>query len=371
MSKLRAGIIGCGIICRNYLRFSLNVYPQLEIAACADIVPGKAEELAQEFPALRPMSVAEMMADKSIDMVLNFTIPAAHFDIAMQALNAGKHVYSEKPIVISRHEAEVLCRTAGEKGLRLGCAPDTFLGGGIQSVIKLINDGAVGRVIAISGNMLFHGPESFHPNSEFYYQPGGGPLFDMAPYYLNAFIAMLGPVKAVSCHAVKGFETRHFGCGPKIPDAKKGKPIPVEVYTHWNTILEFANGTLGNFNASWDVWGSEMPKIEIHGTTGSIVFTDPNSFTGKIRLFRESSGEWEDVPLTHNDDCGRGIGIADMAQGIIDNRPHRASGEMALHVFDIMQSALESAESGRSVTLTTTCDRPAPLMPGSKKEKSN
>lgn len=372
MKTINVGIVGCGMISECYLTFMYGIYPWMNVAACADLNPERAKERAAQYPGMTPMTVDELLADPGIDLVLNLTIPAAHFDISMRAVKAGKHVYSEKPITVTREECVQLMDAAKQHGVRLGCAPDSFLGGGIQTVIRLIDEGAVGDVLGISGFMLYHGPEFYHPDGEFYYKAGGGPLYDMAPYYLNAFIGMIGPVKAVCGSAVRGFDTRYFGTGDNIPAEKRGKPIPVEIPTHVNAILEFASGAVGTLATSWDVWGTMTPKVEIHGTRGSIAFTDPNSWGGEVKLIHENEmeivysprpDEWTGISLTHQTNMGRGIGVADMAQAILTGRPHRASGEMALHVLDIMQSIYESAEQRRWLDLKTTCTRPAPMKP--------
>ena len=360
---VNVGVIGCGIICKNYLSHMVGIYPWMKVTACSDIIEDAARAMAAQFPGLRPMSNAELLADPSIDLVVNLTIPAAHFDLSMEALKMGKHVYSEKPLALTREQCEILCTEAKSRGLRVGCATDTFMGGGIQTLVKLVREGAIGKVISINGNMLYHGPESFHPHAEFYYVAGGGPLFDMGPYYLNTFIAMLGPVRRVCGMAMRGTSTRYFGNGPRIPKEQIGRPIEVHVDTHINSLLEFACGATGTLNTSWDVWGTNTPNIEIHGVDGSIVFTDPNSYTGLIKLRRATDEDWREIHPMHCTECGRGIGIADMADAILHDRPFRASGEMAIHVIDIMQSIMESAANGSAVTLRTSCPVPEPLPP--------
>ncbi len=342
----------------------MGIYPWLKVTACADILEDAVRRMAEQFPGLRPMSTAELLADESIDLVVNLSIPSVHFDISMQALKAGKHIYSEKPLALTREQCMKLCAEARARGLRIGCATDTFLGGGIQTLVKLIHEGAIGKVFNINGNMLFHGPESFHPHAEFYYQPGGGPLLDMGPYYLNTFIAILGPVKRVCGMAVRGSATRCFGNGPRIPKEQIGRPIDINVDTHINSLLEFACGATGSLTTSWDVWGTETPNIEIHGSKDSIVFTDPNSYTGLIKLKREEDETWREISPMHCTQCGRGIGIADMADVILHNREtFRASEQLALHVMDIMLSILESASQGKFMELQTSCTIPAPLPP--------
>ncbi len=363
-ATLNVGVIGCGIICQNYLSNMVGIYPWMKVTACADLHPEAARAMAAQFPGVRPMTNDELLADKSIDIVLNLTIPAVHAEITLRALEAGKHVYSEKPLGLDRAEVAKICATAKARGLRVGCAPDTFLGGGIQTLGKTIREGAIGKVFTINGNMLFHGPESFHPRAEFYYLPGGGPLFDMGPYYLNTFISILGPVKRVTGMAVRGASKRCFGNGPRIPKEQVGRPIEIHVDTHIESLLEFECGATGRLTTSWDVWGTETPNIEVHGEYGSIVFTDPNSYSGLVKLKRENDEAWQEIQPMHCTQCGRGIGVADMADAILRNRAaFRANGEMAAHVIDVMQSIFEGAAQKRWIDVESTCPMPEPLAP--------
>ena len=356
---VKAGVIGCGNICRKYLTFAPR-FDAIEMAVCADIVPENARAMAEEFAIPRACSVAELLADDAIEIVLNLTIPAAHAEVALAALDAGKHVYSEKPLSVTRDEARQVLAKAREEGLRVGCAPDTFLGAGLQTCRKLIDDGAVGEPVGASAFMLCHGHESWHPSPEFYYKVGGGPMFDMGPYYLTALVNLLGPVRRVAGAEKTTFRERTITSEPKA-----GQVIQVETPTHIAGLMEFAQGAIGTIVMSFDVWGLSRNVIEIYGTEGTLGVPDPNGFGGPVRLRREGDDAWRDVPLTHaNAENSRIIGVADLACALRSGRPHRAGGALAFHVLDIMHAFHDAADAGRYVALETTCERPAPLPAG-------
>ena len=352
------GIIGCGKISDAYLKAS-KIFPNIEIVACADIMPQVAKKKAEEY-GIEALSVDELLKESSIEIVLNLTIPKAHAAVNLQALHAGKHVHCEKPFALSRKEGLPVITLAQEKGLMVGCAPDTFLGGGHQTCRKMIDDGCIGKAVAGTAFMLSHGPESWHPNPGFYYEKGGGPLFDMGPYYITALINFLGPVNRVCSFSGKAFEER-------IATSEKlmGKVLPVETPTHVAGTLEFSNGALVTIIMSFDVWYHSTPPIEIHGEKRSLKVPDPNGFKGPVFINKEGEREWESVLLTHGYiDPLRVIGVADMAKAIRGNRKNRCSGELAYHVLDVMESLLESAEKGEFIDLKSTTERPAPLPLG-------
>jgi predicted dehydrogenase len=299
-----------------------------------------------------------LLAHPDIEIIINLTIPNAHGDIGLRALNAGKSVYNEKPLALDRDEAAAMLALARQKGLRVGGAPDTFLGGGLQTVRKLIDDGAIGEPIAATAFMQCHGHENWHPDPAFYYQRGGGPMFDMGPYYLTALVSLIGPVKRVSGSTRVTFAERTITSKPKY-----GEKIRVNVPTHIAGTLDFANGAIGTIVTSFDVWRATPRPIEIHGTEGSLQVPDPNSFDGPVKLFRAGDADWQDVPLTHSyRDGSRGLGVADMALSIQHKRPaHRANGDLAYHVLDIMHALHESSDQGAAVRLESTCERPAAL----------
>ncbi len=356
MKKVKIGIIGCGNISGIYMQQS-QTFDILELYACADIVPERARAQAEKYHIPCVMSVEELLADPQIEIVVNLTIPNAHASVALAALQAGKSVYNEKPLAISREDGQKMLRLAAEKGLRIGCAPDTFMGAGIQTCVKLINDGVIGRPVAATAFMMCHGHESWHPDPEFYYKVGGGPLFDMGPYYLTALISMLGPVARVSGSAQASFSTRTITSQPK-----HGTVISVDTPTHLSATLDFASGAVATMVTSFDVWAHHLPCIEVHGTTGSLSVPDPNGFGGKVQLWTSENRRWDEVPLVPiRAENSRSIGVADMAHAIRSGRPHRANGEMAYHVLDIMHAVHDASKSGRYVTLESTCRRPAPM----------
>jgi predicted dehydrogenase len=359
-AKVKVGIIGTGNIFEAYVR-GCRVFDILEIAACADIDHDKAKAKAEEFDIPRVCSVKGLLADPEIQMAVNLTVPKAHAEVSLAAINAGKHVYSEKPLAVTRQDGQEILAAAQERGVRVGCAPDTFLGGGQQTCRKLVDDGWIGEPVAAVAFLPGHGhgPESWHPNPDFFYQKGAGPMLDVGPYYITGLVNLLGPVKRVTGLARISFPERIA-----TSEFHRGRRIRVEVPTHVTGALEFVSGPLGTVITSFDIWAAHLPYIEIYGSEGTLSAPDPNIFGGRVLVRRAGADEWSEVPLTHSADVGRGIGLADMAYAIQYDRPHRASGEMAYHVLDIMQAFEESSESGRHIEITGRCSRPAPLPLG-------
>jgi predicted dehydrogenase len=358
-SRTRIGVIGCGNISPIYLQAGKR-FEILEVAACADIDLERAKARAAEFDIPKACSVEELLADPDIDIVVNLTIPKAHGPVGLTVLQAGKSVYNEKPLAALREEAQPLLTTARERGLRVGGAPDTFLGGGLQTCRKLIDDGVIGEPVAATAFMMGHGHESWHPDPEFYYQVGGGPMFDMGPYYLTALINLLGPVRRVTGSTRISFPERTITSQPKY-----GTKIEVKTPTHIAGVLDFASGAIGTIITSFDVWGHHAPIIEIYGSEGTLSVPDPNTFGGVVRVRKAREQEWVEVPLTHGyTQNSRGLGVADMAYAIRSGRQHRANGELAYHVLDIMHAIHDASREGRHVELTSTCERPAPLPVG-------
>ncbi len=359
MKKVKIGFIGCGAISGIYFKNGKS-FDILEVAACADLIKERAEAKASEFNIPKACSVEELLADPEIEIVVNLTVPKAHYEVAMAAIEAGKSVYNEKPLTITREEGRRLLEAAEAKGLRVGSAPDTFFGGGLQTCRKLIDDGWIGKPIAATAFMMCHGHESWHPSPEFYYEIGGGPMFDMGPYYLTALVNLMGPVKRVTGSAKITFPERLITSRPKY-----GKRVAVEVSTHVAGVMDFENGAVGTIITSFDVWGAELPRIEIYGTEGTLSVPDPNCFGGPVRILRPDSGGWRDVPLTHGyTEDSRGIGVADMAYGIRTGRRHRADGRLAYHVLDIMHAFHDASSMGRHIELESGCPRPEPLPMG-------
>ena len=357
--RTKVGVIGCGNISAVYLQAGQKFH-NLEIVACADIDVSRAQARAAEFKIPRACSVSELLNAPGIDIVVNLTIPLAHAEIALAALESGKHVYGEKPLAVTRADGQKILKLAKAKNLRVGCAPDTFLGAGLQTCRKLIDDGWIGEPIGATAFMTSHGPENWHPDATFVYQQGAGPLFDMGPYYLTALAFLIGPVQRVSCAARVTFPERMITSQPKY-----GTMIKVNTPTHVAGALEFKSGAIATLLMSFDIWAAELPRIEIYGTAGSMSVPDPNTFGGPVRVRREGAANWSDVPLTHGyADNSRGLGLADMAQAIASNRPHRASDELSFHVLDTMQSLLEASEAKKYIELGSTCAKPKPLPLG-------
>jgi len=359
VEKIKVGIIGTGNISGIYFQNGKR-FESMEVVACADLDVERAKEKAAEH-GIRGYSVEDLLADPDIQMVINLTIPAAHASVCLKALEAGKHVYVEKPLAVTREEGQQVLELAKRKGLLVGSAPDTFLGGGIQTSIKLIEDGWIGTPIGATAFMMSGGHETWHPSPEFYYQKGGGPMFDMGPYYLTALIALLGPITRVTGSARASFPERTISSQPKF-----GQKVKVETPTHVAGIMEFASGPIGTLLTSFDVkGGSTLPRIEVYGSHGTLLVPDPNNFGGPISICRSGSKEWSTIPLTHGKaENARGVGAADMARAILTGRKHRANGELAFHVLEAMHGFHDAAEQGAHYVMKSTCERPAPLPLG-------
>ncbi len=358
MKKMKIGVIGCGMISNAYLTAATK-FDILEVVGCADMNLELAKAKAEEHK-VKAMTVEEMLADKKIEIVINLTPPKAHFPVTMQILEAGKHAYSEKPFGINDDETAKIMALANKKKLRVGCAPDTFLGGGQQTARKLIDDGWIGTPIAGTAMVMGRGPEKW-ANAPFFYDIGGGPMLDLGPYYITALVNLLGPAKSVTAVTFRGAKTRK--CGPtSVPPFKE---YPVNVNTHQSGMVEFKNGAVITVIASFEVYRNQHTPIEIYGTAGSLVVPNPNTFDGPVKVFKPGYADWVDAPLSHGyTENSRSIGAADMAYAIQKKRPHRASGELANHVLEIMMAFDKSSASGKKVILKTTCERPAALPLG-------
>ncbi len=357
MQTLNVGLIGTGNIAPAYME-GCAPFDVIKITACADILAERAEAFAAEH-GLTACSVDDLLARDDIDIVVNLTIPAAHAEVSLQIIKAGKHAYSEKALAVSRDEGKKIVKAAKAAGLRLGCAPDTFLGGGLQTARKAIDDGFIGAPVAATAVFMAHGPESWHPNPGIFYQKGAGPLFDMGPYYLTALVHLMGPVARVSASARMSFPERIA-----TSEALMGTRLPVEVNTHIAGTLEFASGAIASVITSFDVWGHHLPNMEIHGAEASMSVGDPNHFHGKNQILKGGTRDWVEIPHTHTTNIGRGAGVADMAYAIQSGRPHRVSGDLAFHVLDIMCALEESAAQGRRIALQSTVEQPMALPVG-------
>ncbi|MFO1210166.1 MAG: Gfo/Idh/MocA family oxidoreductase [Amaricoccus sp.] len=355
MEAVGIGVIGCGNISGTYLA-AARLFPGIEVVAVADQNPDAAEARAREFGA-RAVGVDALLADPAVEIVLNLTIPAVHVAVSRQAVAAGKHVYSEKPLGVDFAEAAVLADEAAARGLRIGCAPDTFLGGAHQAAREFLDAGHLGDPVGGTAFFMCPGHERWHPNPDFYYKQGGGPMLDMGPYYVTTLVNLLGPVVRVAGMSPRPRPIRTITSQPRA-----GETIEVEVPTHASGTLEFANGAVVALTVSFDVPGHRHLPLEVYGTEGSLVVPDPNWFGGEVE-FLPKGGDWQPVPVGRPWTEGnlRSLGLADMAAAIRAGRPHRASGELALHALEVMEAFGRSAADGRFVDIATRVGRPRPL----------
>jgi len=351
-APMGVGIIGCGNIFPAYIK-GCALFNILQVKACADLVSEASRARAGEF-GIASVSVDGILADPNIDIIINLTIPSVHAETSMKALKAGKHVYSEKPLAVDLAGGKAVCDMAQKAGLRVGCAPDTFLGAGLQTSRKVIEDGWIGRPVAGTAFMLSGGPESWHPNPAFFYKRGAGPLFDMGPYYITALVHLLGPVKSVSAMTARARSERLATCKEHF-----GEMLPVEVATHNSGSLLFESGAVISLSVSFDVHRHKHTPIEIYGTAGSLSVPDPNTFGGPVELIRAGEKEWTKMPLAFGyHENSRGLGVADMASGIRSGRPHRCDAALALHVLEVM-TAFDKSHASRSwVDIENRCAQP-------------
>lgn len=353
MKKTGIGIIGCGNISSIYLENLTKKFDNVEVIAVADLMRERAQAQADKYGISNVLTVEDMLAREDIDIIVNLTIPKVHYEICKKVLEAGKHVYVEKPLSIETEQGMELKKLAAEKGLYAGGAPDTFLGGGIQSCIKMIEEGVIGTPIGASINMMCRGHETWHPDPEFYYKTGGGPLLDMGPYYITCLVSMLGPVKSVVGSARISFEERLITSEPK-----NGEIIKVETPTHILGILEFESGLIANLTMSFDTCHATQPLVEVYGSNGTISVPDPNTFGGNavVTVMGEESKEVE--PVFGYTENSRGLGVSDMAKAIQDGRPARASIDLTCHVLEVMNGVLLSAKEGKRVEIKNICAKP-------------
>lgn len=356
---VNVGIVGCGNISSIYLR-NCTRYPSLRVLACADLMLERAESQAKKYGVPKACRVAELLNDPEIELVINLTVPQAHSTIGLAALDAGKSVYNEKPLALDRESARQMLHLARRKGLLLGGAPDTFLGGGLQTCRKLLDAGAIGQPVAATAFLGSRGPESWHPNPDFFFQPGAGPMFDMGPYYLTALTSMLGPVRRVTGSSRISLPERIIGSEPL-----RGTTIKVNTPTHVAGVLDFVSGPVATIITSFDLYPERRFGLEIFGTEGTLLLPDPNTFGGPVRLYRPDETNWDEQVIQHDHvENSRGIGVADMAQALRSGGRHRANGDLAYHVLDIMHAIHDSSDEGRHIVLESTCDRPPALPVG-------
>jgi predicted dehydrogenase len=348
------GVIGAGFVCNTYLQ-NLISFPDTEVLAIADMIPDAAMAKAEEYGVPTGGGGEAVLDNPDVELVINLTIPAAHAEVAGQAVAAGKHVWNEKPLALDRASARELLEAAGAAGLRVGCAPDTFLGAGLQTTRRLLESGVIGTPQTALFLMQNPGPDRWHPNPDFLFQEGAGPLFDIGPYYFTALVQMFGPAAAVAAVDSKAREVRTVQTGPRA-----GQEFPVTVASQTASLTRFESGQSLTMLLSFD---SAVPRIqlEISGSEGTMMVPDPNRFSGEVKVWKTGTEDWETL-TTATELSSRGIGALEMARAIRENRPHRAQGELAYHVLDIMLSTAESSERGEFVPVESTV-QPAPLLP--------
>lgn len=356
---LRVGVVGVGVISQQYFEH-FPALPGLELAAVADLDVARAQQIGAA-QGVRGTTVDDLLAADDVDVVLNLTIPAAHADIATRVLAAGKHVYGEKPLAMSTAEAAPVLEAARAAGLRVGSAPDTVLGTGIQTARAALDDGAIGTPVGAAVAWSAPGHELWHPAPAFYYQPGGGPLLDMGPYYLTSLVTFFGPVVRVSGSATRSARERTIATGPNA-----GTSIPVDIDTHVVAVLEHENGVVSTVTVSFEVWATRAPLFEVYGTAGTLGVPDPNRFSDPVSIATADDRAWRELPVSSGyADAGRGYGLADMAHAIATDRPHRASGDLAFHVLEVMEAVAGAARDHTVVEVRSRVDRPATVPAGS------
>lgn len=356
MKKTKIGIVGCGMISDIYFE-AAGTFNILKVVACCDDLSERAKAKT-ELHNVPSMTIDKLLAVPEIEIVLNLTPPKAHLAVTLEILKAGKHAYSEKPFGIDSKEAAQVIALAKKKNLRIGSAPDTFLGGGQQTARKMIDDGWIGKPIAGTAIVMGRGPEKW-PHAPFFYDVGAGPMLDLGPYYITALINMLGPARSVTAVTCKGSQTR-VGGADTVPHV-----YPINVTTHLTGMIEFHCGAIITVITSFEVYKHGHTPIEIYGSEGSLQVSDPNTFDGPVRVFRNGYEDWKSVPLSHiYSENSRSIGVADMAYAMQSGRKHRANGELANHVLEIMLAFDVSSQLGRKTEMTTTCERPNPLPLG-------
>ena len=357
MEPLAVGIIGCGNISDAYLAAN-DTFDAFEITACADLDTERAEATATEY-GIEALSVDELLAGDAVEAVVNLTPPHAHADVLTDILKAGKHAYTEKPFTTTVEDAREVLATAADRGLLVGSAPDTFLGAGLQTARQVVEEGRIGRPVGATAVWTSPGHERWHPNPDIYYKEGGGPLFDMGPYYVTALVSLLGSATRVTGSVTRPHETRTIES-----DARSGEEIDVEVPTHESGVVDFESGATANLLFSFDVEASSLPfpAFEVYGTEGTVRLPDPNHFEGPVEVQTRGS-DWETVDLTHEYTDGRGAGLADLALAVRTDWTQRASGELAGHVLEVMAGVRSSSESGSHATIESDPGRPEPLPP--------
>ena len=378
MRTYHVGILGSGVISRTYLADIQKFYHELQVTACADLDPGRAQALAGEFGVPKACTPEQLLGDDAIDIVVNLTPPQAHVAVDRQVIAAGKHLFSEKPFAPTLREAQELLDLAAQKGVQVGCAPDTFLASGLQSMRYYLDAGLIGRPFFVTANMTGAGVETWHPNPGPFYRQGAGPVMDMGPYYLSAIVALLGPIESIAAFSARPQAERRVYTGPQA-----GGTVSVETPTHYSAVLRLRSGAAVNLNLSFDVYRSNLPLFEIYGDEGTLTYPDPNFGGGTPQVYRKEqftdlvyrqdaeakarSERFYPLPelFTRAKDYSRGIGVLDLARAIETGQTARTGGALLLHVTEAMEGLLQAAQQGSIYRMTTTCTRPRPLAPGS------
>jgi predicted dehydrogenase len=368
------GILGCGHVSDQYLR-GCSMFDGLQLEACADLDVERARQKADRYSIPKAYSPSELLADSDVELVVNLTPPLEHARTTLEAIRSGKHVWCEKPLAATLDDARQVLTAARDGALRVGCAPDTFLGPGLQAAIRLMESGWIGEPVAAVAFVSEHGYEHFHPAVDPFYGPGGGPALDLGPYYVTTLVAMLGPVKRVGAVARASVPVRTIPTGPR-----RGDRIPVHVPTHVAGVLEFEAGVPANVLMSWDIWSTHLPYIEVYGSDGSVSLPNPDLYDGLPRVRTAGPEEldqpppppgslpWNTMPPAYGSRVERGIGVADMAHAIRSGRPHRAGAELAYHVLEVLSALLVSSREGRHVEIESRCERPVPVEPGNRRD---
>ena len=362
MRRIKAGVVGYGNISGIYLKNLTGIFAdRVEVVAVCDLIPEKALAAQKTYGIPKAyFTDEEIMADEEIELIVNITTPDQHCPVNLMALSAGKHAYCEKPLAICRADGERQVKLAKEKGLLLGGAPDTFLGGGIQTCRKLIDDGAIGDVVAVNASMRCRGHESWHPGPAFYYKKGGGPMFDMGPYYLTCLVNLVGAARSVMAYTRVTFPQRRITSQPLY-----GTLVDVEVPTHIAGLIRFENGAIGTLTTTFDVYDDHQACVEVFGSRGSILVPDPNGFGGPVKLLRENASRYEEVPILFGYcENSRGLGVYDMCAAIAQGRTPRANCSQTFHVLDLMCAFHESSDAGKEILLQKGFSRQPALRPG-------
>lgn len=377
MKIFKIGILGCGVISRTYLADIKAFYKNLDIIACADIDVELSKKLASEFGIRKAYTTEELLNDDEVEIVINLTPPRFHVELNKQIITAGKHLFSEKPFAPTLKDAKEILDLADAEGVKVGCAPDTFLASGLQSLRYYLDADLIGKPFFVTANMTTFGVETWHPNPAPFYTKNSGPLFDMAPYYLSAIVSLCGPIESIAALDTKGSNTRHIYVGPQA-----GTDIKVEIPTHYSSILRLKSGVVVNFNVSFDIYRSNLPMFEIYGDSGTLTYPDPNFGGGTPTIYRKE--QYTDTVYQKTDeamvrknkfyelpelyarvkDYSRGLGVLDLAKAIETNSNNRANGSFILHITEAIEGMMISSENGEFYKMKTTCERPEPLKPG-------